>query len=62
MKSTGVYCRPGCSSRLPWRENVEFFDTWQEAEAAGYRPCKRCEPDADARPDRMAERGSRPAG
>lgn len=42
--TTGVYCRPGCPSRLPNRENIRFFDTAQEAEEAGYRPCKRCRP------------------
>ena len=47
VKTTGVYCRVGCSSRLPRRENVAFFaDVWQ-ARAAGFRPCKRCQPDAD---------------
>lgn len=46
VKSTGVYCRPGCSSRLPQRGNVEFFDTCAQAEEAGYRPCKRCAPDS----------------
>ena len=46
VKTTGVYCRPGCSSRLPKRKNVEFFETNQAAEGAGYRPCKRCKPDA----------------
>lgn len=40
--TTGVYCRPGCSSRLPRRENVVFFDSTSEAEQAGYRPCKKC--------------------
>ena len=45
VRTTGVYCRPGCSSRLPARQNVEFFATQQEAELAGYRPCKRCAPD-----------------
>jgi AraC family transcriptional regulator of adaptative response/methylated-DNA-[protein]-cysteine methyltransferase len=44
VKTTGIYCRPTCKSRLPLRENVVFFDTWQEAETAGYRPCKRCRP------------------
>ncbi len=42
--TTGIYCRPVCSSRLPNRENARFFDTWQLAEEAGFRPCKRCEP------------------
>ena len=42
--TTGVYCRPGCSSRQPNRENVRFFDTAEEAEEEGFRPCKRCNP------------------
>ncbi len=44
VKTTGVYCRPGCSSRLPNRENVEFFQNAAAAEEKGYRPCKRCKP------------------
>ncbi len=42
--TTGVYCRPTCRSRTPRRENVRFFDTPAAAEAAGFRPCKRCQP------------------
>ena len=42
--TTGVYCRPGCSARKPRRHNVEFFDTREEAERLGYRPCKKCSP------------------
>jgi len=50
VRSTGVYCRPTCSSRLPKRENVTFFTSSAAAEAAGFRPCKRCSPrDASAR-------------
>lgn len=45
VKSTGIFCRPSCKSRLPKRENVEYFDTSDQALAAGYRPCKRCRPD-----------------
>ena len=45
VKTTGVYCRPGCPARLPKRTNVRFFDTRNEAERAGFRPCKRCKPD-----------------
>ncbi|ROL83373.1 bifunctional transcriptional activator/DNA repair enzyme protein Ada [Pseudomonas chlororaphis] len=41
VKTTGVYCRPSSLSRLPRPENVEFFDTAEQAEAAGYRPSKR---------------------
>lgn len=45
VRSTGIYCRPTCPSRLPLRRNVEFHPTAQAAAAAGYRPCKRCRPD-----------------
>ncbi|MDN7139294.1 bifunctional DNA-binding transcriptional regulator/O6-methylguanine-DNA methyltransferase Ada [Pseudomonas sp. JQ170] len=41
VRTTGVYCRPSSASRLPRIENVEFFDTPAQAEAAGYRPSKR---------------------
>lgn len=41
VKTTGVYCRPSSSARRPLPQNVEFFDTPQQAEAAGYRPNKR---------------------
>jgi AraC family transcriptional regulator, regulatory protein of adaptative response / methylated-DNA-[protein]-cysteine methyltransferase len=47
--TTGVYCRPGCSSRLPLRRNTAFFETIAAAEAAGLRACKRCRP-ADPSP------------
>ncbi len=42
--TTGIYCRPICSSRLPNRINVRFFSSREEAENAGFRPCKRCHP------------------
>lgn len=45
VKTTGVYCRPGCASRQPLRKNVAFYRTTAEAAAAGFRPCKRCRPD-----------------
>ncbi|MGD8320865.1 MAG: bifunctional DNA-binding transcriptional regulator/O6-methylguanine-DNA methyltransferase Ada [Gemmatimonadota bacterium] len=44
VSTTGIYCRPGCSSRTPRRENVDFYPSPKVAEAAGYRPCKRCRP------------------
>ncbi len=44
VRSTGVYCRPGCPSRKPGKAQVEYFSTCAEAEKAGYRPCKRCQP------------------
>jgi AraC family transcriptional regulator, regulatory protein of adaptative response / methylated-DNA-[protein]-cysteine methyltransferase len=40
--TTGVYCRPGCSSRRPLQENVIFSPGALEAEAAGFRACRRC--------------------
>jgi AraC family transcriptional regulator of adaptative response/methylated-DNA-[protein]-cysteine methyltransferase len=43
VRTTGVFCRPSCSSR-PKLENVEFFIALKEAVFAGYRPCKRCCP------------------
>jgi AraC family transcriptional regulator of adaptative response/methylated-DNA-[protein]-cysteine methyltransferase len=45
VKTTGVYCRPGCPARLPKRANVRFYETREDAERAGFRPCKRCKPD-----------------
>ncbi|MDF0730084.1 bifunctional DNA-binding transcriptional regulator/O6-methylguanine-DNA methyltransferase Ada [Pseudomonas entomophila] len=42
VRTTGVYCNPGCTSRMAKRENVEFFADAASAEAAGYRACKRC--------------------
>lgn len=44
VTSTGIYCRPSCSSRLPRPENVKFFSTPTAAEAAGFRACQRCTP------------------
>ncbi|HEV2112746.1 MAG TPA: bifunctional DNA-binding transcriptional regulator/O6-methylguanine-DNA methyltransferase Ada [Terriglobales bacterium] len=44
VATTGVFCRPSCSSRRPRRENVLFFDQPQEATRAGFRPCLRCRP------------------
>ena len=41
VKTTGVYCRPSSASRLPRPENIQFFDTPAQAEAAGYRASKR---------------------
>jgi len=44
VTSTKIYCRPGCGSRRPLRKNVEFFATSDDANVAGYRPCRRCRP------------------
>lgn len=44
VKTTGIFCRPTCPARKPKPENVEFFETTQEALLAGYRACSRCRP------------------
>jgi AraC family transcriptional regulator of adaptative response/methylated-DNA-[protein]-cysteine methyltransferase len=46
VRTTGVYCKPSCASRRPRREHVSFFDTTAAARRAGFRPCRRCHPDA----------------
>jgi AraC family transcriptional regulator, regulatory protein of adaptative response / methylated-DNA-[protein]-cysteine methyltransferase len=45
VATTGVYCRPSCAARPARRENVSFYRTPADAEAAGFRACKRCRPD-----------------
>lgn len=45
VKTTGIFCRPSCKSKLPKAENVCFFKTAAEARKAGFRPCKRCRSD-----------------
>jgi AraC family transcriptional regulator of adaptative response/methylated-DNA-[protein]-cysteine methyltransferase len=45
VATTGVYCRPSCAARLANPGNVRFHLTPADAEAAGFRPCKRCRPD-----------------
>ncbi len=47
VRTTGVYCRPGCAAR-PKMENVRFHATRAEAEREGFRPCKRCKPRREA--------------
>jgi AraC family transcriptional regulator of adaptative response/methylated-DNA-[protein]-cysteine methyltransferase len=42
VSTTGVYCRPACAARLPRREDVRFHASREDAEHAGFRPCKRC--------------------
>ncbi|MGZ3304426.1 MAG: bifunctional DNA-binding transcriptional regulator/O6-methylguanine-DNA methyltransferase Ada [Asticcacaulis sp.] len=55
VATTGVYCHPSCAARTPRRENISFHDTCDAAEAAGFRPCKRCRP-------RDGGRGAQAAG
>jgi len=54
VKTTGVYCRPSCAARPPRPENVFFFATGAEAQAAGFRPCKRCKPNEPPRAETQA--------
>ncbi len=44
VSTTGVFCRPSCPARTAKRVNVRFYDRAADAEAAGYRPCRRCHP------------------
>ncbi len=48
VRTTGIYCRPSCPSRPPLPKNITFYDLPEEAEQAGFRPCKRCTPDTQA--------------
>jgi len=54
VATTGVYCRPSCPSRRPRPENVRFHTTREDAERAGFRPCKRCRPDRPSLADQHA--------
>ena len=46
VRTTGVYCRPICPAVTPRRRNVVFFACAAAAEQAGFRPCRRCRPEA----------------
>lgn len=48
VRSTKIYCRPSCPSRRPRRNRVIFFSGPREAERAGFRPCRRCRPEAES--------------
>ena len=59
VRTTSIYCRPGCPSRTPARRNVFAFGDAAAAERAGFRACKRCAPDdvaADADRVRLIQR------
>ena len=45
VRSTGIYCRPTCPSRRPRQSQALFFALPEDAWSAGYRPCRRCQPD-----------------
>ena len=55
VASTGVFCRPSCAARLALRRNVAFHPTPAEAQAAGFRPCKRCKPTEPTLAERYAQ-------
>src|SRR5215471_6242942 len=46
VRTTGIYSRPSCPARPPSFHNLTFHPTAAAAQAAGYRACKRCLPDA----------------
>ncbi len=54
VETTGVYCAPSCGGRRPLPENVRFHHTTSQAEAAGYRACRRCRPDVPPLAERQA--------
>ena len=45
VSSTGIYCRPVCRVKTPKKENCAFHMSAASAEAAGYRPCRKCRPE-----------------
>lgn len=47
VDSTRIYCKPSCSSKLPKRENVQFFNSLETAEKQGFRACLRCKPQSE---------------
>lgn len=51
VTTTGVYCKPTCPSPRPARRNARFFPCPDAAEAAGFRPCRRCKPEQIDLPD-----------
>ena len=55
VQTTGIFCRPSCSSKTPRRENVRFFANTDEAEIAGFRACLRCKPKNGYSPTPSAE-------
>lgn len=56
VATTGIYCKPSCTSRRPRPENVRFHASCKEADLAGFRPCRRCRPELPAHQARHAER------
>ena len=56
ITTTGIYCKPSCSAKKPAAENIVLFDAPTDAEAAGFRACRKCKPQAAA--DTPASKGT----
>ncbi|MFB7554206.1 bifunctional transcriptional activator/DNA repair enzyme AdaA, partial [Streptomyces sp. NPDC056154] len=52
VKSTGIFCRPSCKSKVPNRDNVRIFRNAEQAIREEFRPCKRCKPTGERLPDK----------
>ncbi|PGY06367.1 bifunctional transcriptional activator/DNA repair enzyme AdaA [Bacillus sp. AFS031507] len=51
VKTTGIFCKPSCKSRIPKKENIRIFLNAEQALRANFRPCKRCKPTNERLPD-----------
>ncbi|MCR8844479.1 bifunctional transcriptional activator/DNA repair enzyme AdaA [Paenibacillus sp. SC116] len=51
VKTTGIFCRPSCKSRIPNKDNVRVFPNAEQALSEHFRPCKRCKPTGQRLPD-----------
>jgi len=56
VRTTGIYCRPSCTAKLPNRNNVEYFAACGDAEKAGYRACRRCRPTSASKGEEAAQK------
>jgi AraC family transcriptional regulator of adaptative response/methylated-DNA-[protein]-cysteine methyltransferase len=56
VTTTRIYCRPSCPARHPLLKNVRFFRSPDDAEANGFRACRRCKPRATSDGDQTAAR------
>ncbi|WP_417777009.1 bifunctional DNA-binding transcriptional regulator/O6-methylguanine-DNA methyltransferase Ada [Stutzerimonas xanthomarina] len=55
VHSTRIFCRPSCPARRPRRDGVSFFQHVSEAEAAGFRACRRCSPQGQSLAEQLDE-------
>ena len=51
VKSTGIFCRPSCKSRIPNRNTIRIFHHAEQALSENFRPCKRCKPNGITLPN-----------